>query len=1022
MEKNLSTLLFIILIAVSAYGQQTVGGTVVDEEGAPMIGVNILEKNTSNGTITDFDGKYELTVGENAILVFSYLGYSDQEFEIQGQSVIDVNLAPNANELDEIIVVGYGVQKKKVVTGAISKVKAEELEEQNITRLDDALQGRTAGVRVIANSGQPGDGGTIRIRGTASFGASDPLYVVDGVIIGGGIDYLNPNDIESIEVLKDAASANIYGARGTGGVVLVTTKKGEKNKTTVQLQSLYGVQAPARLLPTLNSFEYATLLNEASVAAGGPIKFEDPSSLGEGTNWQKEIFRNDAPIQNHQFSVSSGTDNSTYFMSLGYFNQDGIIQTSGYERFTARLNATVEANKHLKFGSNLSYSRIKSRGVSTNSEFGSPLSRAVNLDPITPLLETDPDVLNSTVFQNFAVVKNEEGIPYGISDLVTSEVLNPVAALNTAEGIGYSDKIVASFFGEVSFLKNFTFTSRIGTDLAFWGGEGFTPIFYLNSSNRNDLTSYNRSQNRGLYWIFENFVKYNLKSGNHTFEAVVGTSAEENKGQGISTTITDIPVDNLADASFGFFAAPDNQFAGGFEYLNTRLGYIGRVNYNFSEKYLFSAQMRVDGSSSFGPNNKYGYFPSVSLGWIVSDEDFFNSSAINYLKIRGSWGISGNDNAGSFGFVSTLGGGRNYTFGLDEILTNGVVPDALANPDLRWERTISPNIGFDAKLFRKFSLTLDFYKKTTDGLLLGLDVPGYVGNNAPLGNIADMENKGFDVELGYVTSSGNFDISIKGNLAYNQNTVVSIGQEKEFLTGARFGPQGLEITRTQPGLPINYFFGYQTDGLFQNAEEIAAYANTDGEPIQPNASPGDIKFIDINNDGIIDADDRTFIGDPTAPWTYGGNIDIGWKNFELSIFGVGVYGNKIYKILRRFDLQNANFTGEALERWTGEGTSNDYPRLVTNDPNGNFSNSSDFFLEDGHFFRIKNLQLSYDIPKRNLVRLGFEKIRIYVQSKNLHTFTKYSGFDPEIGGGSYGIDRGFYPQARSFNVGLNASF
>ena len=1019
-----SIICFLLAFALQTVNAQiSISGSITESDGTPLIGVNVLEKNTSNGSITDIDGNYEMRVSDvNSVLEVSYLGYKTQEVVVGSQTKIDVILEIDANELDEIIVVGYGVQKKKVVTGSITKVNGEDLEEQPIATIDEALQGRTSGVRVISNSGQPGDGATIRVRGTSSFGASDPLFVVDGIPIGGGIDFLNPADIESIEVLKDAASASIYGTRGTGGVILVTTKSGKKGKTEVNFQSYYGVQAPERLLPVLNATEYGTLMNESSVASGGSILFDNPSALGEGTDWQRAVFRMDAPMQDHQLSITSGSEKTNVFASFGYYDQQGIVIGSGYNRFTTRLNLVQNVNDNIKFGSSLAYAKVNAQGVSTNSEFGSPLGRALNLDPITPVIETDSAVLNNTVFQNFNVVTDEEGNPYGISNFVTSEVLNPVAANKVAQGTGFSDKFVASFYGEAKFLDHFKIRSSIGTDLAFWGGENFSPLFYLNSANRNDLTSYGRSQNRGLYWIQENFLSYKLETDNHNFEIGVGNAIERNAGQGINITVTDIPVDNLEDASLGFFSGPDNQFAGGFEYLNTRLAYLGRLNYNYQERYLLSAVMRADGSSSFGPNNKFGYFPSVSLGWIVSDENFFNVSAVNYFKIRGSYGILGNDNAGQFGYVSTLGGGRSYTFGLDDILTNGVVPDALANPDLKWERTIQSNIGFDAKFFKRFTLTFDVFNKATDGLLLGISVPGYVGNGGPLGNIADMSNKGFDLELGYDNDIGDFSYSISGNISYVKNEVVSIGLDKEFLPGSGFGPSGLELTRTTPGLPIGYFYGFQTDGLFQNQSEVDGYVNEEGELIQPNASPGDFKFVDANNDGIINADDRGFLGDPTPEITYGFGVDLNWKEFSFSVFGIGVAGNQIVNATRRFDLPMANLSGEALNRWTGEGTSDSYPRLTMTDPNGNFNRLSDFFIESGSFMRIKTMQLAYNIPTDPLSKVGFSKFRIYIQAKNLLTITEYKGYDPEIGGGSYGIDRGFYPQARTFIFGLNASF
>ena len=1025
-KRFLSLTCFLLLLSGVMIGQRTVSGVITEAgDGSELIGVTILEKGTSNGTITDYDGSYSFEVSDpNSILEVSYVGYKKQEIPVDGRTEINISLELDAEELDEIVVVGYGTQKKKVVTGAISKVTADDLTDMPLTRIESALQGRTSGVRVTTNSGQPGEGGTVRIRGTTSINNSEPLYVVDGVPIGGGIDYLNQGDIESIEVLKDAASASIYGARAANGVILVTTKQGTQGQMDVNYSSYYGVQSPWRKLAVLNSTEYATLMNESSVASGGSILFEDPRSLGEGTDWQDAVFRNNAPMQNHELSLTAGTDKSNYYVSFGYFDQDGIVSqdNSNFRRYTARFNSSHKISDHVRFGNTLAYTRINSRGVSTNSEFGSPLGRAINLDPLTPVIETDEEVLNSSVFRNFEVVRDPNGDPYGISNYVTSEILNPVAALAIQQGYGWSDKIVASIFAEISFLNGFKYRSSFGTDLAFWGNEGFTPIFYLNASNRNDITRYNRSQNRGLKWIIENTISYSKDFGPHSLSVVTGIVHEKNKGQGLGGSIQDIPVTNIDDASLAFPTPTESQTFFGFEYLNTQLSYLGRINYNFNQKYLLSATMRVDGSSRFGANNRFGYFPSVSLGWILTDEPFLlNNPVINFAKLRVSWGVNGNDQIGDFRFVSTVGGGRNYVFGLDDRLVNGVSPNAIANPDLRWEETTQINIGLDAKLFRGVSMTLDFFQKDTDGMLLDIAVPGYVGNGGPVGNIASMSNKGVELELGYGNSKGAFTYDISGNISYNKNEVTDLGADKEFLPGQTFSPQGLEITRTAVGMPVGFLYGYRTDGIFQTQDEVNNYVNTDGTPIQPEARAGDFRFVDVNNNGEIDPDDRTMIGDPTPSWTYGVNVALGWNNFDLVMFGQGVAGNDIFTATRRFDLQMANLPADALGRWTGEGTTNDYPRLSMNDPNNNFSRSSDFYVQSGSFFRIKTLQLGYTIPDSVLDKIGMKKIRLYISGNNLLTVTNYTGFDPEIGGGSFGVDRGIYPQPRFFLFGINAT-
>jgi TonB-linked SusC/RagA family outer membrane protein len=1024
MKHNLLALLMLLFGSVAAIGQVEISGTILDKDSSdPLIGVNIIEQGTTNGTITDIDGSFTLRVKDSqSIIEISYLGYNSLTITVGSQTNFQLTMGLNAAELDEVVVIGYGTQKKKEVTGAITKVTAETLEDMPILRVEDALQGRTSGVRITSNSGQPGESSSVRIRGTTVIGDSEPLYVVDGVPIGGGIDFLNQDDIESIEVLKDAASAGIYGTRASKGVVLITTKKGKKDQMEVNYNAYYGVQSVARKLDLLNATQYATLMNESSVNAGGNIIFDDPESLGVGTDWQDAVFRNNAPMANHNLSISSGGDRSSYFASFGYFDQDGIVSenNSNYQRFTVKLNTTHKINDNITFGNNFSYARIKNQGVSTNSEFGSPLGRAINLDPITPIIETDPEVLNTPVFLNNAVVTNEEGQPYGISNLVTSEILNPVAALAIQQGSGRSDKIVGNVFAEITLFKDFKFRSSGGADLAFWGGEGFTPVHYLNGSNRVDINSYNRSQNRGLKLILENTLTYSKRINLHNISTVIGTVVEKNSGEGQSATIRNIPVNNINDASFLFPTPPEDRTFGGFEYLDKLASYLGRINYSYSEKYLLSLTMRIDGSSKFGTNNKWGYFPGVSVGWIMSDEEFLsNNEFINFLKIRGSWGVNGNNNIGDFRFVSLVGGGRNYVFGLEDLLTNGVSPNAIANPDLRWEETSQLNLGFNAKLMKRLNVTFDVFNKKTTGMLLNIAVPGYVGNAGPDGNIASMENRGVELELGYDNKIGQVSFDISGNVTYLQNEVTFLGEDKEFLPGATFSPQGLEITRISEGEPIGYLYGYKTDGIFQNEAEVMAYTNADGGLIQPDASPGDFRFVDFNDNGIIDPDDRTKIGDPTPTWNFGLNVSMKWKAFDVLLFGQGTAGNDIFKATRRFDLQMANMTADALGRWTGEGTTNTYPRLVRNDPNSNFSRSSDFYVENGSFFRIKTLQLGYNFPLDLLENIGFKKMRIYISGNNLATFTGYSGYDPEINGG---IDRGLYPHARFFLFGVNASF
>ncbi len=1024
MLKNTFTLALIAMTNILV-AQVSVSGVVIDETDLPMIGLTVLEAGTENGTITDIDGKWNLQVtDENAELIFSFVGYQSTRLSANSPELENLKMLPDSELLDEVIVVGYGTQKKKVVTGAIAKVDAAALEDKQVDRLESALKGRTSGVRVTIESGQPGAASTVRIRGTTTLGNSDPLYVVDGIVINGGIDFLSPNDIASIEVLKDAASASIYGARSANGVILITTKEGVSGIPQINYNSYYMASTPWRKLSLLNGTEYATLMNESFAAAGQTVPFSDPASFGEGTDWQDAIFNNNVPTISHEVNLKAGGEIAKFYGTFSILDSEGIIapDKSNYKRWNFRINNTTKISEKIKFGANVAYAKVNASGIAINSEFGSPLSRAINLDPLTPIYETDPATLSNSVFSNFPVVRDETGV-FGISEYVTSEVLNPVAGLEVQNGIGWSDKIVSSTYLEVEPIEGLKFRSSIGADLAFWGSETFNPVHYLNASNRNDINDYTRTQNKGLVWLWENTAAYEFALGDHSFTTLIGNSAQKETGEGIGGTFQDLPVDNINDASLAFSVPRENQSFFGFEYNNTLSSIFGRLQYNYKERYLLTATLRRDGSSKFGANNRYGIFPAVSVGWNVSDEDFFKVGAINYLKLRASWGVNGNDRIADFLFLPQVRTGANYVFGLNDNLQVGTVVQSLANPDLKWEETRQTNLGFDATLFKDVKVTFDVYEKVTTGILLPFEVPGFVGFGNPTANVGELENRGVELDVSYELFFANESIlGFGGNVSYNENEVTFITPDKDFLPGARFGPQGLEMSRILVGQPVGVFYGYKTDGLFQNQAEVEAYANSEGTPIQPNASPGDFRFVDINGDGAITEEDRTVIGDPTPNWTYGAELNYEIKNFTVSVVGQGVGGNDIFRANRRFDLQMANLPGDALERWTGEGTSNTHPRLVANDPNMNFARSSDFYIEDGSFFRIRNAQVAYTLPSEMTERIRMSKCKIYLSVNNAFTFTKYKGFDPEIGGQSFGVDRGIYPIPRQYLIGLNVTF
>lgn len=1024
-------ILFITSAGAFAQGNITVSGNIVDDTGLPIPGTTVSEKGTKNAVSSDFDGNYKITVDSQATLVFSFLGYRTKQEPVNGRNLINIQFYPDTQNLDEVIVVGYGTQRKSVNTGAISSIKAKDLENLPITRVEQALQGRTSGVMIMQNSGQPGSASTIRIRGLTSFLGTNPLWVVDGIIIdAGGIGFLNQSDIESIEVLKDAASQAIYGTRAAAGVILITTKKGKEGKLSVNYNGFTGTSSPARKLDLLNATQYATLRNESYVngytSGNFQLPFADPNSLGEGTDWQSQIFNKSAQRSSHELSLSGGNEKSTFYASFGLLDQEGIVSTdiSHYIRRNFRLNSNHKVAPWLTIGQTVGYSNEKTMGIgNTNNEYGGPLISAINLDPTTPAVEYDP-VLAAAYPQG--AIRDENGNPYGISPYVQQEITNPLAYARTKTGnYGWADNFVGNVFAEVEPIKGLKFRTTLGGKLAFWGSESYTPASYLNSNTITLENNISRNTNRGFGWNVENTVSYTRSIKDHNFTVLLGQGAYiDNIAKGMTTTYNNIPANSYADAAFPGSHPPEDIVASATTGVEHRVTSIfGRLNYDYKERYLVTGIIRRDGSSRFGANNKYGVFPSFSLGWVISKEAFWKENDIvNSVKIRGGYGTVGSDSFGDFAFLSTVGGGRNYGYGNTGSYVVGYSPNAPSNPDLQWEETSQTNIGFDMRFLKNFNMTFDWYKKETNNLLRQKPIPGYIGAVAPpYANVGRMNNKGLELELGYDKRFGEFGFKLSGNVTYLENEVIALDEATKFIDGERF--QGLEnITRIEPGHAYGEFYGYQTNGIFQNQAEVDAYVNADGTAIQPNAQPGDFRFADNNGDGKISADDRAFIGDPTPDWVYGFTLNLDYKGVDLLVFGQGVAGNQIFQGLRRLDIPTANYQTDALNRWTGEGTTNSYPRLADGDPNGNFSKFSSFYLQDGDYFRIKTIQLGYTLPKKVTQKAFIQNLRLYLTGENLFTFTKYTGYDPEVGGGTLGIDRGQYPQAKSYMFGVNLQF
>jgi TonB-dependent starch-binding outer membrane protein SusC len=1027
-----------LLFSVIAMAQDvTVNGTINDESGLPVPGATISVKGTNKATASDFDGKFQISVPSNGTLTVTFVGYVTVQEAVNGRTKLDIKLTPESQNLNEVVVVGYGTQKKSVVTGSISSVKAKDLESLPITRIEQSLQGRVSGVSIAANAGQPGSASTIRIRGFTTLNNNDPLWVVDGVIIdNGGIGYLNQSDIESIEVLKDGASGAIYGSRAAAGVILVTTKKGKAGKISVNYTGFSGVSQAAKKLDLLNADQYVTIMNEAYTQGGKDKPYTNTTGYGKGTNWQDAIFNNNAQRTSHELSFSGGNDVSTFYMSFGILDQEGIItsEISNYTRKNIRLNSTHKLGKYFKIGQTLGYSNEKTIGVgNTNDEFGGPLSSAINLDPLTPIIETNP---NQPIYTNNPnALKDANGNYYGISTIVTQENTNPLAYTQTRLGNNdFADNFVGNIFIEAEILPGLKFKSAAGGKLAFYGSDNFTPVYFLNGATKREKNELFRSYKKSFSWNWENTLNYTKKFGDHNLGALIGKGTYvDNITSGNDVTYQGVPATTHDEASFNVEIPIADKIANAYDsqaYEHRVESLFARLNYDYKEKYIFTGIIRRDGSTRFGPNHKYGTFPSASLGWVPSKEGFWKeNNVVNSLKIRGGYGVTGNDSSPDFLYISTIGIRRNYTIGGTPI--PGQSPNAIPNPDLKWEETKQANIGFETTLFNDFSLTFDLFKKKTDGIIMKVPNPGYVGSTGDTyANLASMENRGFDLELGYRKRIGALNLSVNGNFSYIENEITYLDKGVNFIAGNEtVQSSSYEINRTQVGQAYNSFYGFKTNGIFQTVEEVNAYRNTAGGLIQPNAKPGDFRWQDLNGDGQIGGEDRTFLGTSLPKYTYGFTLNLDYKGIDLLVFGQGAGGNKIYQGLRRLDIINANYQTDVLNRWTGPGSTNSYPRVTTDDTNKNFSNPSDFNLEKGDFFRFKTIQVGYSLPSDLINKISLTKVRLYVTGENLFTITNYSGFDPEIGGPTasgmdnvQGVDRGYYPQAKSYMLGVNLQF
>ena len=1068
---RLLSLLVALLVSTATFAQFSgIVGTVTDENGEPVIGASVVEKGKpQNGTITNIDGQFTMNVSEGTMLVVSYIGFTNQEVAARNQ--MNVVLKEDQQTLQDVVVIGYGVQKKSVVTAAIAKVSADDLEGKTPVRIDNALKGLAAGVNVTSSSGQPGASPRVRVRGTGTINNSDPLYIVDGMPIEGGIDFLNPSDIESIEVLKDAASGAIYGARAANGVVLVTTKKGKVGKTSINYNFSQGWQTAWRRRDVTSATDYAIMQNELRMNGGQAPIYADPYNLmdtngdpikGFGTDWQDLVFNDNAPVQNHEVSVSGASEKLNYYLSMGYYDQEGIVGgnygQSNYQRLSLRSNniysvydATAERDflNKLDVTVNLAYTRIKSTGISENSEWGSVLGSALYMSPIIAPTVTNKELADEMhakyeETQGYELQRDAAGNYYTIPGTFGSyaEMNNPMALLNMNPSKNWSHKFVPKFSFDLQLWDNLKYHFNYSVDLSFWGSSSATLSKYYHSGNaKGEHTSASMSWNKGCNWQVENTLTYDKQFGKHSIGVVLGQSAMRNKSDYLGAerwniinlekpymSYTNANVIYEVDADGKLIGTPFAEYNGwGGPNVEHRLSSLfGRISYNYDEKYMLQATVRRDGSSRFGPENKYGTFPSVSVGWNIMNEKFMEQTQdwLSNLKFRASWGKNGSDNIDNFLYTVENVMGNNVLFGNPAIKQIGSKASTTANPSIKWEESEQTDFGLDFGFFNQaLTFTVDYYIKKTNGMLMTMPIPSYVGENKPVGNVGDMENKGVEFELGYKWHVSDARFAVKANATYTKNTLKNLGNESGFIDydGVQ-GFTGGSLARGSNGMPFPYFFGYKTNGVFQNYAEVNAYTNAEGGLIQPNARPGDTRFVDINGDGKISSDDRTKIGKGTPDWNFGLNFNADWRGIDFNMFFQGVAGADIFDATYRTDVTAGNYPTYMLNRWTGEGTSNKYPILRAGD-NTNWQ-VSDLYIVDGSYLRLKNISLGYTLPRSLTRQISIERLRFFVMAENLITWTKYWGFDPEIssGGKSLGIDKGVYPQARTWTIGLNLTF
>lgn len=1005
------TVLFIFLILSSfslAAQDGTLSGTVYEKEtGLPLLGATVIVQGQNKGSSTDFDGNFSIqNVSIGDVILFSYVGFEKKSITVQNLQPLTVYLNADAQSLEQVVVIGYGAQKRKEITGAVAVIGAQSIEDLKPQRIEQAIQGQVAGVQVTSSSGSPGSGLNINIRGISTNGDNRPLILLDGAVIE-DLSVVNPSDIESINILKDA-TAGIYGVRAANGVVIVTTKSGRKESPLrVEVNAYTGLQETTRKLPVLNATEYALIVNESRTNAGQSPLFANVAGLGQGTDWQDEVF-DTAPIYNTDFTLSGGGKKSRYSGGAAYLNQRGIVgeDKSGFERITARFRYDLDILDNLKFDASLIYAHTERSTIAENG-IGSVLFNALNNAP------------------TFAV-RDEQG-EFTLSPGLGAEVINPVAQIANTFNEGVVDKITASFGVTYKFLEHFEVQSRFQANYSDVDIIAFSPeVDYGNEKVFTNLVSVvNVDKQIFKDFTFDAFAKYsNTFKENHNFSALLGTSVFQTVGDFFSSTGTNIPENSFNNATLEQAETVQDNFVNRSNRVFDQrlLSYFTRLQYDYKGKYLFSGLLRRDGSTNFGPDNKFGYFPSASAGWLASDESFLaNNSVVDFLKVRASYGILGNDRIPAFRFTSLLNGEGVYV--IDDELVFGRAIGAISNPEIKWEEQYTFDVGVDMKfLNNKLSLTADYFNKRTEDLLVSAPVSGILGASAPgssppIVNAGTVVNKGVEMSISYRDDiSDDFSFNTSFNITALDNEVTFVNGENGFIPGGGFGVGQDAPARFEAGFPIGYFRGLQTDGLFQSQAEVDASA-------QPDAAPGDIRFVDQDGDGSIGTDaDAVELGDPIPDVTLGFNISINYKNFDFLTYAYASIGNDIIRNYERFQ-PLTNRSASFLDRFTVPGSSNSVPRVTTAATTNTLF--SDYFVEDGSFLRVQNIQLGYTFPESMTTALKVDSFRLYTSVTNAFTFTNYSGYDPTASAGGAigaGIDTGNYPTPRTFLLGLNLKF